>query len=285
MKQSVGIIGYGNMGSAIAQQIKRTYEVWVFDKIEIAPAPQLFKINIAKSIPELVERSHGRIILAVKPQDIDTVLNEIKGREVKKIISIAAGIPVTYLEERLSSVHFVRVMPNLPIKVGEGVICVAKESLEPQERLLLGIFGSLPWCDLAGMERLGKIVAIPELMMDAATAVSGSGPGFLFALLETIPNADWENFAKKIFTPHLEEAALAIGFQKEIAHELAKGTAIGSLNLLRQSSLTPDSLRAQVTSKGGTTEAGLKLLQGKLENLTLAVKAALQKAGELSKKE
>lgn len=276
MKMKIGIIGFGNMGSAIAQRIKKEYEVWVFDKKEIKRTSSLFRINVAKTISELIERSGGRLILAVKPQDVDSVLEEIKFQKIHSLTSIAAGISLNYLKKRLGQVHVLRAMPNLPIKVGKGVICMAQESLDADDRLLLAI---------GSYDSLGRIFYIPEDMMDAATAVSGSGPGFFFALVEGIPQQEWERFAKEIFAPYLSDAALAVGFDKEMAQELAMETAIGSLALLQQSPLNREALRMQVTSRGGTTQAGLEVLQGKIENLTEAVKAAFNRAEELSRKE
>ncbi len=265
------------MGQAIAQRIKKNYEVWVFDKKEIKQTSALFRINVAKSISELVERSCGFVILAVKPQDIDSVLEEIKSTKINLLTSIAAGISINYIKKHLGEVHVVRATPNLPIKVGKGIICIAEDSLEPQDRLLFA---------LGSYDSLGRIFYIAETMMDAATAVSGSGPGFFFALVEGIAQQEWERFAKEIFAPRLSDAALAVGFDKETAQELAMETAIGSLALLQQSApLSAEALRIQVTSKGGTTEAGLEVLQGRIENLTKAVKAALKRGEELSKKE
>ncbi len=272
----IGIIGFGNMGQAIAQRIKKNYEVWVFDKKEIKQTSALFRINVAKTISELVERSGGCVILAVKPQDVDSVFEEIKSTKINSLISIAVGISVGYIKKRLGEIHVVRAMPNLPIKVGKGVICIAEDTLEPEDRLLFAI---------GSYDSLGRIFYIAENMMDAATAVSGSGPGFFFALVESIAHQKQEHFAKEIFAPRLSDAALAVGFNRETAQELAREIAIGSLTLLQQSALSAETLRIQVTSKGGTTEAGLEALQGKIENLTEAVKAALKRARELSMEE
>lgn len=276
MKKTIGIIGFGNMGSAIAQRIKKDYEVWVFDKKDIKQTTSMFRINVAKSILEAAERSNGCVILAVKPQDVDSVLEEISSTKINSLISIAAGISISYIKKRLGGANVVRIMPNLPIKVGKGTICIAEDSLSPEDRLLFAV-GSL--------DSLGRIFYIRENMMDAATAVAGSGPGFFFALVEGIPRKDWEQFAREVFALSLGNAALAVGFDTEIAQELAMETAIGSLTLLQQSALSPEALRMQVTSKGGTTEAGLEALEGKIENLTKAVRAALRRAEELSKKE
>lgn len=261
------------MGSAIAQRIKKDFEVWIFDKKDIKQTSVLFRINVAKTISELVERANGYIILAVKPQDVNNVLEEIKSTKINSLISIVAGISISYIKKRLGEVHVVRAMPNLPIKVGKGAICIAGDNLKPEDRLLFAV---------GTYDSLGRIFYIAENMMDAATAVSGSGPGFFFALVEGIAQQEWEHFAKEIFAPRLTEAALAVGFDKEMVQELAMETAIGSLALLQQSALSAEALRIQVTSKGGTTEAGLEVLENG-GTLTEAVQAALKRAEELSK--
>jgi len=263
------------MGSAIAQRIKKDFEVWIFDKKDIKQTSALFRINVAKTISELVERANGYIILAVKPQDVNNVLEEIKSTKINSLISIVAGISISYIKKRLGEVYVMRAMPNLPIKVGKGAICIAEDNLEPEDRLLFAV---------GAYDSLGRIFYIAENMMDAATAVSGSGPGFFFALVEGIAQQEWEHFAKEIFAPRLTEAALAVGFDKEMARELAMETAIGSLALLQQSALSAEALRIQVTSKGGTTEAGLEVLENG-GTLTEAIQAALKRAEELSKKE
>ena len=117
--------------------------------------------------------------------------------------------------------------------------------------------------------------------MNAATALSGSGPGFLFSLLEDKPETDWANYAQNEFIPALVAAAQAIGFRPEQARILASTATQGSIALLRETGLPADMLRKQVASKGGTTEAGLKELKN-IQSLEAAVKAALKRAEELS---
>ena len=273
-KKTIGIIGFGNMGSAIAEQIKSSYTVSVFDK-DKNKTQDVCGLKVAENIQELV-KSNEVVILAVKPQDVDSVLEEIKPIKIRSLISIAAGISTSYLKKRLGEVRVVRAMPNLPIKVGKGVICIAEDTLEPEDRLL-SVIGAY--------DSLGRIFYIQEKMMNAATAVSGSGPGFFFVLVESIPAGERERFAKEIFAPSLSAAAQAVGFDKEMAQEISIETALGSLALLEKSGLSLEALCARVTSKGGTTEAGLKKLQGNIEYLSEAVEAAKERAEELSKKE
>jgi pyrroline-5-carboxylate reductase len=118
-------------------------------------------------------------------------------------------------------------------------------------------------------------------MMSAVTAVSGSGPGFFFGLIEDKPESEWAVYATNIFTPLLIEAAREAGFTRQQAQTLAVATAEGSLALLRQAGVSPQALRQQVTSKGGTTEAGLEALS-RTQSLVQAVRAAMQMAEELA---
>ncbi len=273
-KQStVGIIGLGNMGSAIAQRLKGKYKVYICekDKDKINKESGLHLVN---GIRDLVTVSHTCII-AVKPQDFDPVLDELAGRtDGKTVVSIAAGIPTGYIEKRIGKTSVIRVMPNLPAKIGMGMICLCKgaHALETDLAETRKIF-----------DFLGKTMIVDETMMNAVTAVSGSGPGFFFGLIEGKPESEWAVYATNIFTPLLVEAAREIGFTQMQAQTLAVATAEGSLSLLRQSGLPAEILRSQVTSKGGTTEAGLEAL-AQTRSMVEAVKAAAGRAEALARR-
>jgi pyrroline-5-carboxylate reductase len=233
-------------------------------------------MDVAGDVSTLVIWSDA-LILATKPQDFSGMLAEVKPAVAGKlIISIAAGIPSAYIEDALGRARVIRVMPNLPAKIGKGVICLCK-----------GRYADDADIDFSGelFNYVGKTLQIEESMMDAATAVSGSGPGFFYALLERMPQGQWEDFSRKIFIPAFSQAAQAVGFPAKDAGVLARATTEGSLALLKETRLSAGQLRMQVTSQGGTTEAGLKALQGNIERLSAAVGAALERARELSKKE
>lgn len=272
MKKKIGIIGCGNMGSAIAERIKRKYRVFIFDK-DREKTKNLKNITIADNIINLAEKVDV-VILAVKPQDFDAVLNEIKDyTKDKLIISIAAGITTNYIEKVLPRVRIIRVMPNLPARIGKGMICLSRGKKASRK-------------DLDFAQRLfhevGKTMVIKEEMMDADTAISGSGPGFFYALVSGKDFVSAKKFAKKEFLPALSKAAESIGFNKRDARELASVTTQGSVKYLEKSGLDAQTLKKQVASKGGTTEAGLMVLKkgGSLEE---AVEAALNRAEELSR--
>jgi pyrroline-5-carboxylate reductase len=272
-KKTIGIIGFGNMGSAIAHRLKGSFKVYIYEK-DLNKLRDPAGMTILGSVEDMLDACQT-IIIAVKPQDFDSVLEELRGKTEKMVlISIAAGISTDYIEERVGEVPVVRVMPNLPAKIGMGMICLCKGqyALETDLSYAKELF-----------DLLGKTLVFDESMMDAVTAVSGSGPGFFFGLIENKPESEWPVYATNIFTPLLIEAAREIGFTQAQAQTLAVATAEGSLALLRQSRSTPEALRIQVTSKGGTTEAGLKVLS-QTNSLVEAVKAAAQRAAEISKR-
>ena len=269
----IGIIGFGNMGSAIAERIKSTYKVSVFDK-DRNKTNAVSGIEVAENTQEIVKNNEV-IILAVKPQDFDGVLNEMKGAiKDKLVISIAAGIATTYIEQFLENARVIRVMPNMAIKIGEGISCLSKGKFSTEEDLdfVEELFDSM-----------GNTLRIEEEKMAVVTAVSGSGPGFYFDIIESIlaGNENPEEFKKK-FIISLTKAAEESGLKHEEAVFLASGTGNACQLLLAKTKLPPSELKKQITSKGGTTLAGLDALHA-TGSLIEAVKAAKKRAEELSK--
>jgi pyrroline-5-carboxylate reductase len=276
MIKEIGIIGFGTMGAGLAGRLQAKYKISVFEKFE-QKVKDAAGITAAASIGQLMERCEV-IIIAVKPQDIDDVLEQIKPcLRVHLLVSIAAGIPTQYIEKRIGSrVRVVRVMPNLAVKVGRGmsVLCKGAYAMNVDLAFTQNLFS-----------HTGKTLAIDEKMMDTATAVSGSGPGFLFELLKDMPREQWKEFGNQVFTPRLYQIAQKVGFDAQQAWALAETTVDGSLALIEQTKQSPELLRIKVSSKGGTTEAGLKALASRMENLEAAVEAARQRAQELARKD
>jgi pyrroline-5-carboxylate reductase len=280
MKRKIGIIGFGNMGSSMAQQLKTDYQVYVFDKDNTKLNNLPSDIQAAASTADLVNKVNT-VILAIKPQDFALVLNEFSSSTKDKlIISIAAGITTEQIEKTLGVVRVVRAMPNMPAKIGEGTTCLSK-----------GRYASEEDFDFAQdlFLYMGETARIEERMMNPATAISGSGPAYCYDMLESnnIDAGDINavrQFVKDIFITQLKQAAEAIGFSKEQAEFLAVNTGNSSVGLLLKTKSSTAELKQQIASKGGTTEAALEVLHkgGSLEE---AVKAALRRAEELSKKE
>lgn len=274
--KKIGIIGFGNMGSVIGEQLKADYKLVVFDK-DSAKLGNISDMGIASSISALVDET-DTIILAVKPQDFDTVLNEARNCKHltdKLFISIAAGITTLYIEKILGVVRVIRAMPNLPARIGKGMICLARGKFASDQDLEFSD-------DL--FEYLGEVMEIKESMMNAATAISGSSPGWYFERVN-LNYQRWENeheaFLKE-FIIDLKEAAEKIGFNPYQAEFISSTTGTASDLMLMKLKKPAAELRDQVTSKGGTTEAGLEVLRAG-GSLTEAAKAAVKRAAELSK--
>jgi pyrroline-5-carboxylate reductase len=266
----VGIIGYGNMGQAIGERIKYKYAVCVFDKIKrIVPE----NITVVNNVIELAEQSEV-IILAVKPQDFDSLLNGIKSFiKDKLIISIAAGVSTEHIRSQLKEeIRIIRVMPNLPAWVGQGVSVLFKDKFATEKDLnlasqLLSFIGlALPVDD--------------ENIINAATAVSGSGPAFFCQHIKDKVNADRK---RNEFIKMLVTAAISINLDQQFSIILAEKTIDGTIAVLKEKNLSCEELIKMVASKGGTTQAGLEALQsgGTLKD---AVKSALRRAGELGQR-
>jgi pyrroline-5-carboxylate reductase len=274
MNEKIGIIGYGNMGSAIAQGIKKDYRVFVFDK-DRNKTDNVTGITVEDGIPELAADAQV-IILAVKPQDFERLLKELKNLvKDKLVISIAAGINTKYVEKVLGNVRVIRVMPNMGAKIGESVSCICKGGFATEDNLSFAneLFNYI-----------GFTKDVPEEMMDAATAISGSGPGYIFDFIEknSLDPNNIPEHARHDIMKRLERAAEAIGFSHEDAAFLSANTANSCINILKVIKLPVAELKKQVASKGGTTEAGLEVLNngGTWEE---AAQAALKRAKELAK--
>ena len=261
-KRKIGIIGFGNMGSAIAERIKARYTVWLYDK-DKNKLKGLKDIPVAQNNSDLVKKVDA-VLLAVKPQDFDATLDEIRSAVSDKlIISIAAGIRTIYIEKFLGNVRVVRVMPNMPLRIGEGMSCLCKGRFATDDDLAFGqkLF-----------DAAGRTLILDEGLMNAATAVSGSGPAYVCYYLES---------KKQNLLADFPKAAEGVGFSSKEAEFLVQATYSGTIDFLKKTKILPSELRIQVTSKGGTTEAALKVLDGGC-SLQDAVKAALIRAEELS---
>lgn len=268
-KMTIGIVGCGNMGTAILAclsgrqaGIGRKFTVRVCE--QDAKRAAFLKRRFGMKAADLATVAVGAriVILAVKPQNFDEVLGQLRGRvrRGQLIISIAAGITCRYIEQRLGErIRVVRTMPNLPAQVGEAVtgICRGKFAATADIKMAQQIFNCI-----------GKTVVVEERFMDAITAVSGSGPGYIFYFAEC-----------------LEKAARSLGLNPTMARELVTQTLNGSARLLEQSGEGADVLRARVTSQGGTTQAALAVFEknktGRIVQQALV--AAKQRAKQLSK--
>lgn len=262
------------MGRAIAERINKKYDVFIYDK-DKDKLKGISRVKVAKDNIDLVKQAEV-IIFAVKPQDFEALLSEIKMcASDKLVISIAAGISTFSIEEALGKVRVIRVMPNLTAKIGKGVSCLCKGRFSSAQDLKFA---------LRLFKLLGTTFVFAEDMMNAATAISGSGPGFWGYAMENKPEKEWRWHSKNVFIPKFSKAAEGLGFSKKEAKKLASATTWASLVTVESCHISPEELKSQVASRGGTTEAGLEVLE-KGGSLDEAVRAATRRAEELSKKE
>jgi pyrroline-5-carboxylate reductase len=265
----IGFIGTGNMGEIlIASLLKAKFtapeQVMAFD----AEGERLRLVQKKYGIKKASNNNHlstqcDPILLCVKPQSMREVIEEIADslNPSKLLISIAAGIPLysieTYARKQL---RLVRVMPNINIVVQEGASAIAPGNLATHEdlKLVKAIF-----------DCVGKSITIHEPLMDAVTGLSGSGPAYVFLMIEA-----------------LIDAGVLLGMTRSQALTLAIQTVMGSAKLLSHTGEHPALLREKVTSPGGTTASGLyKLEEGGFRKILMdAVIAATQKSKELGDK-
>jgi pyrroline-5-carboxylate reductase len=268
--ETIGIIGGGNMAEAIIRGIigSGMYKARDIMASDVRPErleflAKEYKIKTTLNNEELV--AHANVLLiCVKPQNVKKMLDGIEGktRNNTLVISIAAGITTAYLAQRLSNCQIIRVMPNTPAMVGEGATALysanaSKESIDHTLKLFSAV---------------GRAVLVDkEELIDAVTAISGSGPAYFFLLME-----------------EMVKAGVRMGIPVDIAEDLVYQTAKGAGVLAKQAYArgeSPAELRRKVTSPNGTTEAAIKVF-GQLnlgDTLFAGFERARQRSMELSK--
>ncbi len=262
----IGIVGAGNMGRALALGLCASGSVAKGDVMASdVDAAQRKAMQDACGIEVLPDNKNlaafaDVLILAVKPQVMDAVLKDLAAHAPKNtlLISIAAGITLARIEKYFPQNPVIRVMPNTPALVRHGMaaLCAGKNAGQDHVDAACAI-----------LRAVGEVVIVPESSMDAVTAVSGSGPAYVYYFIEA-----------------LVEGARAQGLPPETAAKLVIETIAGSIDLLQQSEETPEILRKRVTSPGGTTEAALKYLEAqKAREIWMgAIAAAAKRGKELS---
>lgn len=264
----IGFIGGGNMAEAIIKGVRGEGQGAKKEIIVSEPREerrkfleQTYSIKTTSSNKE-VASSCDIIILAVKPQQMEAVLNEISPdiTEDKTVVSIAAGITLSYLSSKLKTKKLIRVMPNTPALVQAGMTVMSLcECFDDRDMSVVReIFMSI-----------GELLVLPERHMNAVTALSGSGPAFI-----------------ALFVEAMIEAGVKLGLSEDGASTLAVQTAIGTAKLL-ETGMPPSKLREMVTSPGGTTAAGLKMFEekGLRDIVSDALQAAKNRAEELGRRE
>jgi pyrroline-5-carboxylate reductase len=252
------------MGGAILAGLLRKKlvspsQVTVYDKIlpKARDAARRYRAKLGTGNQHVVERS-DIVVLAVKPQDLFEAAAEFRAAFKPRhiLITILAGTPIAKVKRAVGSKpRIVRAMPNLGAQVGEAVTALTGET--SSLRLAEAVFSGC-----------GKTIRLPERYFDLVTAISGSGPAYFFLLMEL-----------------LAKEAQGHGLSEKAARELAVQTAVGAGLLAKQSEFPPAELRKRVTSKGGTTEAALKVFEkeGLSEIVSRGLRAALRRGTELSR--
>jgi len=237
------VIGGGRMGEALvggmlAAGLVESSEIVVVEAV--AARREVLSAGLARRHPglriaEQPVAAEGAVI-AVKPGDVETACRGLRPLGIARVLSIAAGVPIAAMETWLGpQVAVVRAMPNTPALVGAGAAAISPGAQAGEQ--------DLAWAE-ALLQAVGLVVRVPEGLLDAVTGLSGSGPGYVFLVAEA-----------------LIEAGVLAGLPRPVSQALAIQTLLGSARLLAESGESPESLRAGVTSPGGTTAAGLRALE------------------------
>ena len=266
--KNVILLGYGNMGSSLAKgwSLNKNYNFFVIEKEIILKQKseedgfQSFQ-NINEMLNNTSIENLDIVFLAVKPQQMNVAIQEIvKSYNQKTLfISIAAGLSFSWFQNEIdSNVKIIRAMPNTPASVGRGITgyCKNQNVTENEKQDAHNLLSSI-----------GKAVFLSnENLIDVVTAISGSGPAYIFYFVEA-----------------LAEIGVSEGLEEHDANLLALETLIGSAKLLDKSKIYPKILRQNVTSPGGTTEAALDKLMSRKNGLLPLLKATISSAIERAK--
>lgn len=263
--KKVAIIGCGNMGEVILDAIKscgvRTKDILVVDvdREKLERIKKCYKVKVSQDVKLL--KSYEFLIIAVKPQQVKDLFLEIRSFVNNKavLVSVAAGISIKFIRKFFDRNEVVRCMPNLPLKVGKGITVISfPEKISGSKRAFVRKIFSVK----------GEVLELPEEYLDLITAVSGSGPAYIFYISEI-----------------MQRAAQKLGFSRKTSQLIVNQTILGAAEMLVRTKLSAEKLRESVTSKGGTTEQALNIFYKKrLENIfLLAIKSAYMRAKELSK--
>lgn len=264
--KTIGIIGLGNMGSVIATIAAKheTYSVLLSNRTHEKAVNLAEKLNATAVTNRQVFEQANVIFLGVKPNQIQELLEENKNileqRESILLISMAAGVTLEQLELMTDTRHrWIRMMPNTPLQVAEGVISfslgknVTTSYKEEFVRLL---------------QSAGLLIELPESQIDAATALAGCGPAFVYIFIEA-----------------LAEAGVSMGLSREVALQLATQTVKGSASMVSETKEHPAILKEKVCSPGGSTIAGVISLEqtGFRSSVIEATRCAKQRTQELGR--
>ncbi len=263
----LGLIGCGKMGGALLRGVIKAglvkpVDIVACDKFPEASAALAKEFKGLKNAkaPSDVASASDIIILAVKPQDMQKLLQSLTPIQNRLFLSIAAGIPLKNLEAWLGGNHrVIRSMPNTPALILQGASAFARgcKVTDKDAGVAKSILGSV-----------GTVSEVAEVLLDAVTGLSGSGPAYVYTVIEA-----------------LADGGVLMGLPRAAALQLAAQTVAGAAQMVLQTGKHPAALRDEVTSPGGTTIAGLEQLekQGLRNALVQAVRKATERSKELAK--
>lgn len=259
----IGFIGAGNMGQAYIKSLVKE-EIYFVEKNNeiIEKIEKETKAKHLDSLKSLVDNVDV-IVLAIKPQVLDQVLDQISNLNIegKIIISLVVGVKIFHYKKKLGDkIKFCRVMPNTPSLIGKGICGYTTYNLSQIEEVET----------LRILESTGKAIGVEEEKLDIITAISGSGPAYVFLLLNA-----------------LGDAGVKLGLSKKESLELACHTFVGAASMVLETGMHPEVLKDMVTSPGGTTAAGLAIMEKNRVRSAMIETATetYKKAKELGKKE
>jgi pyrroline-5-carboxylate reductase len=261
MSVRLAVYGGGRMGEALVTGLlaARWAEPDELCVVEVVAArrDELEKAHPGLKVRADAIRADGAVV-AVKPGDVESACRSIAAAGADRVLSIAAGVPLARLEAWLNGdVPVVRAMPNTPALVGAGAAAIAGGTSVTDD--------DLAWAERV-LSSVGTVHRVAEPLLDAVTGLSGSGPAYVFLVVEA-----------------LVEAGVLAGLPREVSQALATQTLLGAARLLAESDDGPEALRAAVTSPGGTTAAGLRALEarGVRSAFIEAVQAATERSRQL----
>jgi pyrroline-5-carboxylate reductase len=261
MQPRLSVVGGGRMGTALVRGLVSSG--WRSADVAVAELSASRRAELVDALPGVGISAHvvggDGVVVAVKPdaaEEACRAVASVNDDGARPVLSIMAGVSLRRLESWLApGTPVVRAMPNTPAMVGAGVAAIAPGSAAGE--------GAMAWAeDVLGS--VGTVVRVGEPELDAVTGLSGSGPAYVFLMVEA-----------------LAEAGVAVGLPADMSRTLASGTVAGAARLLVESGEDPEALRAQVTSPGGTTEAGVRVLEER--GLRVAVTAAVAAAAARSR--
>jgi len=255
------VVGGGRMGEALVSGVLRARWARPSQLVVVEPV-ETRRAQLAAAHPGLrvgteVPRGADGAVLAVKPADVPAACEAVAVAGPGRVLSIAAGVTLAHLQRWLGGLPVVRAMPNTAALVGAGAAAIAPGSTAGP--------GDLAWAEEI-LGSVGLVVRVGEKALDAVTGLSGSGPAYVFLVAEA-----------------LVDAGVMVGLDRATSAALARQTLVGAARLLDESEELPEALRAAVTSPGGTTAAGLRVLEQRAVRAAFldAVAAATERAAQL----